>query len=182
MWVEFWTWLGGLPASSSSFVGSLTGAAFGLLAIIIGALFNAFLNRWRDDRLRRIEAQTLAIALKAELTGARKTLIENADDLERGVENDFQMPDMISSIRILPEMLPKLGLLGHDAVAQIMTAYGVLERYAEHCIRMGGSLVDTPGPKKLISLPGSNAARVARMNRVMAGVLDGALAELGRCI
>jgi hypothetical protein len=44
MWVEFWAWLGALPASSASFVGSLTGATFGLGAIIVGALFNACLN------------------------------------------------------------------------------------------------------------------------------------------
>jgi hypothetical protein len=85
MWKTFWDWLGSLPTSSASFVGSLTGATFGLGAIIVGALFNASLNRRRDDHLRKIEARTLAGALKAELAGLKQSLIENADGLEKSV-------------------------------------------------------------------------------------------------
>jgi hypothetical protein len=53
MFEEFWKWLATLPAGSASFVGTLTGSSFGLLAILIGALFNARLNRSRDDRLTK---------------------------------------------------------------------------------------------------------------------------------
>ncbi|MHC2401409.1 hypothetical protein ACVMGC_005953 [Bradyrhizobium barranii subsp. barranii] len=179
MWAEFLAWLNALPQSSASFFGSLTGAALGLCAIIVGALFNAWLNRRRDDRLRRVEAQTLATALTAELSVVKECLIEIADGLERGVQNDFQVTDMYRTIRILPEMLPKLGLLGHDAVTKVVKAYGVLENYTESCVRMGGSVIEAPGPMRLIQFPGSKASEVARMNRlIVAGVLDGGLDAL----
>jgi hypothetical protein len=177
MWKCFWDWLGSLPPSSASFVGSLTGAGFGLAAIIAGALFNAHLNRRRDDRLRRIEARTLVVALKAELAGLKQSLLENADDLEKG-SSGFQVPDVATSVRIMPEMLSKLGLLDPDTVQKIIAAHGVLERYAEHCLRMGGVIVETPGARRLIELPGIQAGRVARMNRVLVEEIDKALIGL----
>jgi hypothetical protein len=177
MWKCFWEWLGSLPPSSASFVGSLTGAAFGLTAIIVGALFNAHLNRRRDDHLRKIEARTLAVALKAELAGLNQSLTENADDLEKS-GSDFLVPDIATSVRIMPEMLSKLGLLDPETVQNVITAHGVLERYAEHCLRMGGTMVERPGTRRLIAVPGDMAARVAKMKRVLVEVIDKALVGL----
>jgi len=145
--------------------------------IIVGALFNAYLNRRRDDRLRKIEARTLAVALKAELVGLKQSLIENADDLEKG-SGEFQVPDVATSVRIMPEMLSKLGLLDPDTVQKIISAHGVLERYAEHCLRMGGVMIETPSARRLIELPGDKAGRVVRMNRVLVEVIDKALVGL----
>ncbi len=48
-------------------VGAFWGALFGLGAILIGALFNADLNRKRDDRLREEETRALAASIHAEL-------------------------------------------------------------------------------------------------------------------
>jgi len=55
-------------------IGAFLGAFFGLGAILIGALFNADLNRRRDERLREQDAQTLAVALHAELQAAAVTV------------------------------------------------------------------------------------------------------------
>jgi hypothetical protein len=41
----------------------------GLLALLLGALANAGLNRNRDDRLRREDHRAIATALRAELEG-----------------------------------------------------------------------------------------------------------------
>jgi hypothetical protein len=43
-----WEWLQGLSGGAASFIGSFTGSAIGLIAILSGALFNAHLNRKRD--------------------------------------------------------------------------------------------------------------------------------------
>lgn len=43
------------------------GAAIGLFALLLAALFNAWLNRRRDNKILRKEAQSLAIALAAEV-------------------------------------------------------------------------------------------------------------------
>jgi hypothetical protein len=54
------------------------GALIGFLALLGGALFNAWLNRRRDDRLRREEQRAVATALRAELAGCREILLANA--------------------------------------------------------------------------------------------------------
>ena len=56
-----------MPASAAAFLGALAGAGGGLLAIILGALFNAELNRHRDDRLRRKDTAALMKALASEM-------------------------------------------------------------------------------------------------------------------
>src|SRR4051812_13760349 len=111
MWADFWNWLANLPQSSASFVGTVTGSALGLFALLLGALFNAHLNRRRDDRLREQEKRGIVTALTAELRGLQRTLAENADRLEKGPPNggeSFLTPDLAHSVQIFPEILPKL--------------------------------------------------------------------------
>ncbi len=48
----YWQDIIAQPASAAAFLGALSGAGGGLLAIILGALLNAELNRRRDDQLR----------------------------------------------------------------------------------------------------------------------------------
>ena len=81
-----WDWLEHLSGGAANFIGSLTGAVVGLLALLAGAMFNAHLNRRRDDRLRRAETRSTASALRAELSSLMDTLISNASDLEKGVD------------------------------------------------------------------------------------------------
>jgi hypothetical protein len=78
MWTDFWNWLAALPAGSASFVGTLAGSTFGLIAILIGALVNAHLNRRRDDAIRDADGVAVASALYAELNGVHRALVENA--------------------------------------------------------------------------------------------------------
>ena len=51
--------------NSPEFLGSTAGAFLGLLAILGGAMFNAYLNRKRDDRLKIESAITAATALRS---------------------------------------------------------------------------------------------------------------------
>jgi hypothetical protein len=74
----FLNWLTTLPQSSATFLGAVTGSFLGLLAILLGALFNAHLNRVRDDKLREIDRIALARSIYAELTSVRRTLLDNA--------------------------------------------------------------------------------------------------------
>lgn len=55
-------------------IGALIGPFFGLVVLMVGALYNAKITRDRDDRLRKQEAQTLAVALHAELQAAAVTV------------------------------------------------------------------------------------------------------------
>jgi hypothetical protein len=67
-------WLQGLQGGATTFVGALTGSAVGLIALVLGALFNAYLNRQRDDRLRASETRSVAAAIRAELQSLDDTL------------------------------------------------------------------------------------------------------------
>src|SRR5262249_25545169 len=67
----------------ATFFGSLAGSSIGLVAVLLGALFNARLNRRHDDRLRREEQLAVATALRAELVGCRRALLTNIQELER---------------------------------------------------------------------------------------------------
>src|SRR5262245_48778168 len=109
MWTDFWEWIGKLPAGSASFVGTLTGSSFGLFALLIGALFNAHLNRRRDDRLRDADRAAVAAALHAELSSIHRTLVENAQHLVDKpplAGNGFVTPK--PTIRMLPEVVSKI--------------------------------------------------------------------------
>lgn len=69
-----WEWLESLEGGAASFVGSVAGSGFGLIALLIGALFNSHLNRKRDERLRTEEARTVAAALYGEILLLRRDL------------------------------------------------------------------------------------------------------------
>jgi hypothetical protein len=53
-------WLEGLKGGAPVVIGAFTGSAIGLIALMLGALFNAHLNRRRDDDLRRVETRSVA--------------------------------------------------------------------------------------------------------------------------
>ena len=98
----------------ATFVGALTGSFLGLVALLLGALFNASLNRKRDDRLRREDQQAVASAL-AELEGLQPTLKHQAEIVSQEdyakPDEEVNVPDLGQSIRIMPEALSKLVLL-----------------------------------------------------------------------
>lgn len=57
---DFFVWLNQQPQGTASFIGTLAGSTLGFLALLAGALFNAHLNRSRDNRLRDNDRRVLA--------------------------------------------------------------------------------------------------------------------------
>ena len=76
-----WAWIQGLSGGSGSFMGALAGSLLGLTAILLGALYNAHLNRQRDDRIRRQDARSISQAIKAELATIKAALANNAEKM-----------------------------------------------------------------------------------------------------
>jgi hypothetical protein len=143
MWTGFWNWLAGLPPSSATFLGTLTGSGLGLVALLVGALFNAHLNRRRDDRLREEDRRALAAALRAELGGIYRTLLENAThltDKKPEAGTGFMVPDLVHSVQVMPHMLPKIGLLDPETIRKLIDAYVLVAQYCEGLIMLGGEL------------------------------------------
>lgn len=152
MWDEFWKWLGALPPGSASFVGTLIGWFLGLLALLLGALFNAHLNRKRDDTLRDADRIAVASALYAELSALHRALVDNAKFLEEkppDAEGGFMVPQL--TIKILPEMLPKIGLFKSNVIRKVMDAYLLYEQYLEGLILADGQLqANMPEGRQLV--------------------------------
>lgn len=175
-----WHSLETLPQGQASFVGSLTGSFVGLFALLCGALFNAYLNRRRDDRLRRQEARSTAAALRAELAGVCETLEINAAELQKNEPHDFIVPDIAHSVRVLPTLLPKLGLLDVETIREVIDANIVIEQYCEQLTMRGGVLGGPTqmGARRLIAMKADTTEMVAKMNDVMAKRIKGVLERL----
>lgn len=178
----FLAWLSSLPPGAANFVGTLAGSFLGFIALLLGALFNAHLNRRRDDALREADRKAVASALKAELASIQGTLTGNADRLVSNppTEGDgFVVPDISHSIQVFPHVLPKIGLLDAKAVRSVVDAYVIIEQYSEGLILLGGSLrLDMPEGRRLIYLDANHAASVAEINRKRAEFIDGAIRAL----
>ena len=179
MWTCFWDWLGKLPASNASFIGTLTGSALGLIALLLGALFNAHLNRRRDDTLREADRTAVVAALRAELAGIHRTLIENAKRLidKPPTEHEgFVVPDLSHSVLVFAHVLPKLGLLKSDTIRKIMDAYILVDQYSEGLILLGGRLqTNMPENRRAIYLDARHAETVTAINRHRAQAIQEAI-------
>lgn len=174
MWDSFWSWLDKLPTGSASFVGTLTGSSFGLLAILAGALFNAHLSRNRDDAIRNANRIALASALQAELRGIHRTLIENAQGLEeRPPSEGFVVPRL--TVKILPEVLDNIGILKPETIRPVMDAYILTEQYVDRLILLGGSLhPHMPIDRQLVYLDAQKTNDIIAFNKATAdGVKNG---------
>ena len=67
-------WVNTLDPGEAQFWGAVVGVGGGLSAILMGALFNAFLNRRRDDRLRDTEGRAVAAAIRGELASMKLSI------------------------------------------------------------------------------------------------------------
>jgi hypothetical protein len=175
---DFSTWFATLPSSTATYLGTLTGSGLGLVALLIGALFNAHLNRRRDDRLRREDARSVISALKAELSGICESLQSNADSLDNP-RGDFVAPDIAHSVRIMPYLLPKLGLLDVDTTRAVIGIYVSIDQYCEALLMRGGTISDNNRPdRRLIAMPADRANFVARTNRQLVEMIRNVIDRL----
>jgi len=181
---SFWEWLQTASQGQATFVGTLTGSFFGLLALLFGALFNACLNRKRDDRLRREDQRAVATALRAELEALRRTLKDNAESMSQEdyakPDENVRVPDLAQSIRIMPEVLSKLGLLDGKTIGAVVDAYGMAEEYSAKLLLLGGHLGLTPDNfRRYVALPSNRVTQIVQLNNVTTKMIEEALKQLG---
>jgi len=174
----FWEWLQGLEGGAPTVVGTAVGSFLGLVSLLLGALFNAHLNRRRDDRLRNADRRAMAVALISELAGLAQTLGDNAEKLKT-TTNDFIVPDLDHSVFVLPKFIDKLGLLDELTVERIIDAYLIIEQYCERLLLMGGRVDEgAEEARRLVHMPQSAALKVATLNEVIVEQIDKARIQL----
>jgi hypothetical protein len=129
-----WEWLSSLSQGQATFLGWVVG----FFTLVCGALFNAWLNRRRDDRLRQEDRCAVATALKAELEGIRRILCENTEDLKKERPGmHIVVQDLAHLVRIMPNIIDKLGLLDTETIQSVVNAHIVLEQYYERFAHAG---------------------------------------------
>lgn len=180
---DFFVWLGSLPQGGPQFVGAVFGSALGLLSLLLGALFNAHLNRARDRRLRDDEAKGMAGALRGELGTISASLKRNADNLcKSGADNGkYLIPDPSLMARIMPKMADKLTLLDAAKTQAVISAYCLLDQFCEYLILRGGRFHENlPDNRRVIVMPGTEANYTAALCQSTARYLDIAIEHLNK--
>ena len=131
--IHFWPAIEALSGGGAAFLGALVGAAAGLGAILTGALYNAKLNRDRDDRLREQEAKAIAVALRAEIIALMSDAETRLDFLQ-----DFREAAAVLKIVDIARFdLPakpmyanntyRLGRLGDRVAFRVVEAHGTAD-------------------------------------------------------
>lgn len=143
---NYWDALAAIPDSIAAFLGALSGAGFGLLAILGGAFYNADLNRQRDDRLRNQQARAMAIALRAELVQliaeaqvrwvATRRLDFTAGEIRPGSVVALDLPPKL----VFASNTHRLGDLGTAAASSVVHAHGIAEN---HRMNVAAALAQT---------------------------------------
>jgi hypothetical protein len=142
----------------------------------VGALFNAYLNRRRDDRQRRQECTALATALSAELQLIRDILLDNCNTLRDPTQGDgFFVPP--PAVQIMPKLIDRLGLLKADAIKAVTSAYLVIGQYRRELLTLGATTLQNPDNDQLW-LQVAHAPNVIRMNTAKADYISAALKSL----
>ena len=110
-------------------IGALLGPFLGLMAILLGALYNAKLNRDRDDWLREQEAQSLAAALHAEMLASLMILEHMLDTVKNhgrkgggGLPDDYDAARNVWTLKmpVFKANLARLGILGGTLDSNVM--------------------------------------------------------------
>lgn len=173
-------WLAALPPSVAAILGTLIGSSLGLFALLAGALFNARLNRARDDRLRLEESRSVRSALMGELSGVRDAFNKAVADLDvskRPTEGSFNVPHI--ELRLVPILLPKFGLLPADIVREVIDVSVVIEQFYDTIMLFGGKLGSHSLPnRRSLMMQIERASLVANFSRDIAARIDPLIAKL----
>ncbi len=146
--MAFWTWLEGLSGGAASFVGSVSGFVFAVVALLIGASYNFWLNRRRDVQLRQDEARAIAAALYGEILLLRRELghvakITSSAHMNEGwdgpgvkFDKHFLERMPLSQPTLYNALAPKLGLLDSTLLLSIVEFYSNLSEVRQWLPRL----------------------------------------------
>ena len=157
---------------------TLIGIPLGFLSLAGGALINSWLNRRRDDRLRRLDTLSVATALLTELKLQRDALERNATSLadpdEAGDASYAFIPEPITLV--WDAILPRLTLLDAVAIEKALYAFGTLPVYMDSLALQMGEVRNVSSKRQHVSIPVSNAPHAAQQTKAVMVLFDDAIA------
>ncbi|ROT44998.1 hypothetical protein [Pusillimonas sp. NJUB218] len=118
----------------AEWVGALLGSLIGLIAILLGALYNAKLTRKRDDKIMNDEAKSIAAAIGAEM-GVYTVMLCRLFMQARVPPEPGRSMALVRAMRapdlmVWPELAGKVGVLGADLAGRTVKNWMVLLMHA----------------------------------------------------
>lgn len=114
--------------------GDALGSAIGLVAILLGALYNARLTRERDDKIMSDEAKSVAMAIGTEmavyaemLCGRLMQASTGGDGMTAGIIVSLRAPQPV----VWPSLAEKVGDLDAEVCAKAVKAWMLLQWHAQ---------------------------------------------------
>jgi hypothetical protein len=172
MFSEFFTWLNQQPQGTASFLGTLAGSTLGFIALLFGAMFNAHLNRRRDDRLRDQNRTSLATALYAELKQFRDGWIAYTE--MKPTSGLASVLVRTPQARLFPELVTEIGLLPPDAIRAVSDAYAVVDQYEHDLLLLDHAYKRADG----VEVQGRHAGFLVKYHTIKAQAIADALNQL----
>lgn len=154
---------------------NLISIGFGFVTLVIGALFNAYLNRRRDDRLRKEDGRAVAIALREELRSISEALSDAVKVWRESPEMDVIVPDINHLAVVFPAMVPKLGLLNKEAIGPVCDAYAIVAEHSDRLLLLGAQATKVPSGRMQYHLPAGSSEHAMRLNESFAKRLQQAI-------
>jgi hypothetical protein len=172
-----WDWLGGLASSQATIIGTSLGALLGFVSLTSGALFNAKLNRDRDQRIVDMERVSLLRALSTEIHLIRNLLTYQLGEYTTPNEQEWQSsvsPKMFSLI--YPANIQKLISLPADALTQTIIFHAAIDEY-EYNLQAAGVEFPDHGSvaTRSFNFPASCRPRVIELANKLKHVAEQAL-------
>ncbi len=153
-------WIDTLSDPAANLVGSAIGIFGGLVAILLGALLNAHLNRARDDRVQKQKANNLARALSEELETVHKTLLANQKILTKSLLSPQVGFDIALRANIYPSVISEIGLLEAKYIGPVIWAHGLIHEYSKNLISMGAIHKPDSDGSNIYSVSGTAVKKV----------------------
>jgi len=130
-------WIDALSDPAATLVGSAIGIFGGLIAILLGALFNAHLNRVRDDRILNDEKRKVATVFHEELKIIHHALVATSKQM-RSSKSELPLDfDFTRLIRMFRQSMDKLALLNSEVISIVIRAYTFYETFGQRMRALG---------------------------------------------
>jgi hypothetical protein len=119
-------------------IGNAVGSGIGLLALLLGALWNAHLTRMRDDKMRKQRAQSIAAALGAEIGGYASSLFVAFSSLAAWLDSGVAVKRerlLVALPVVWPKLAEQIGELPPEDARDIAITwqeFEMLRRDLEH--------------------------------------------------
>ncbi|MBY5772992.1 hypothetical protein HFN63_23255 [Rhizobium leguminosarum] len=178
--VSAFDWIQELQGGWPELLGSLAGAAIGLFALMLGALYNARLTRMAERDRERNDKFGIIEALVAEISLVKVTLDKATTELRTVAagQGDFYIPDPYPGIGIFQKFLDRIELFDEGTIRSISELYSVLDEYCGQ-LRARGSDFDAKIKGKIVMIAGVPlASSIAALNEDVSRRCNDVVADL----